>query len=153
MNGVPGFTEAALNRARLSRDPRFDGKFFIAVLSTRIYCRPICPGPRCKRSEVAFYATAAAAEAAGYRPCRRCRPDVAPGSAAWLGPSAVVRRALRLIQDGTLDDGTVEDLATRVGLGARQLSRLFVKHVGTSPIAVALTRRLQFSKQLVDETS
>ena len=153
MSGVPGFTSAALNRARLSRDPRFDGKFFIAVLSTGIYCRPICPGPRCRRSNVAFYPTAAAAEAAGYRPCRRCRPEAAPGSAAWLGPSAVVRRALRLIQDGTLDDGTVEDLAMRVGLGARQLSRLFVKHVGTSPIAVALTRRLQFSRQLIDETS
>ena len=153
MSGVPGFTTAALHRARLSRDARFDGKFFIAVLSTRIYCRPICPSPRCKRSNVVFYATAASAEAAGYRPCRRCRPEVAPGSPAWLGPSAVVRRALRLIQEGTLDDGTVEDLATRVGLGARHLSRLFVEHVGVSPIAVAITRRLHFSKQLIDETS
>ena len=152
MSGVPGFTTAALHRARLSRDARFDGKFFIAVLSTRIYCRPICPSPRCKRSNVLFYATAAAAEAAGYRPCRRCRTEVAPGRTAWLGPSAVVRRALRLIQDGTLDDGTVEDLATRVGLGARHLSRLFVEHVGVSPIAVAITRRLHFSKQLIDET-
>jgi AraC family transcriptional regulator, regulatory protein of adaptative response / DNA-3-methyladenine glycosylase II len=153
MSGVPGFTSAALHRARLARDARFDGRFFIAVLSTRIYCRPICPSPRCKRSNVLFYATAAAAEAAGYRACRRCRPEVAPGSAAWLGPSAVVRRALRLIQDGTLDDGTVEELATRVGVGARHLSRLFVEHVGVSPIAVAITRRLHFSKQLLDETS
>lgn len=152
MSGVPGFTTAALHRARLSRDARFDGKFFIAVLSTHIYCRPICPSPRCKRSNVVFYATAAGAAAAGFRPCRRCRPEVAPGSPAWLGPSAVVRRALRLIQDGTLDDGTVEDLATRVGLGARHLSRLFVEHVGVSPIAVAITRRLHFSKQLIDET-
>jgi AraC family transcriptional regulator of adaptative response / DNA-3-methyladenine glycosylase II len=152
MSGVPGFTTAALQRARLSRDPRFDGKFFIAVLSTRIYCRPICPSPRCKRSNVVFYATAAAAEAAGFRPCRRCRPEVAPGSPAWLGPSAVVRRALRLIQEGTLDDAAVEDLATRVGLGARHLSRLFVEHVGVSPIAVAITRRLHFAKQLIDET-
>jgi AraC family transcriptional regulator, regulatory protein of adaptative response / DNA-3-methyladenine glycosylase II len=152
MSCVPGFTNAMLNRARLSRDARFDGKFFIAVLSTGIYCRPICPGPRCKRSNVAFYATAAAAQAAGYRPCRRCRPEVAPGSPAWIGPSAVVRRALRLIQEGTLDDATVEALANRVGLGARQLRRLFIEHVGVSPLAVAVTRRLQFARQLIDET-
>lgn len=152
MSEVPGFTEAVLNRARLSRDARFDGKFFIAVLSTGIYCRPICPGPRCKRSNVAFYATAAAAEAAGYRPCRRCRPEVAPGSPAWLGPSAVVRRGLRLIEAGTLDDAPVEALATRMGVGARHLRRLFVEHVGVSPIAVAVARRLRFAKQLIDET-
>lgn len=152
MSAVPGFTAAALNRARLSRDARFDGKFFIAVLSTGVYCRPICPGPRCKRSNVAFYPTAAAAQAAGYRPCRRCRPEAAPGSPAWLGASAVVRRGLRLIEAGTLDDATVEALATRVGVGARHLRRLFVEHVGVSPIAIAITRRLQFAKQLIVET-
>ncbi|HYL03078.1 MAG TPA: AlkA N-terminal domain-containing protein [Steroidobacteraceae bacterium] len=153
MNEVPGLTRAALHRARISRDARFDGKFYIAVLTTGIYCRPICPAPRCRKSNVRYYATAAAAAAAGYRPCRRCRPEVAPGSAAWLGPSAVVRRALRLIQQGALDDGTVEELATRVGVGARHLDRLFAEHVGVPPIAVAQTRRLHFAKQLLDETN
>jgi AraC family transcriptional regulator of adaptative response / DNA-3-methyladenine glycosylase II len=152
MNEVPGLTRATLHRARISRDARFDGKFFIAVLTTGIYCRPICPAPRCKKSNVRYYATAAASAAAGYRPCRRCRPEVAPGSPAWLGPSAVVRRALRLIQEGALDEGTVDELALRVGIGSRHLDRLFTEHVGVSPIAVAQTRRLHFAKQLLDET-
>jgi AraC family transcriptional regulator of adaptative response / DNA-3-methyladenine glycosylase II len=153
MNEVPGLTRAALHRARISKDARFDGRFFIAVLTTGVYCRPICPAPRCKRSNVRYYATAAAAAAAGYRPCRRCRPEVAPGSPAWLGPSAVVRRALRLIQEGALDDGTVDELALRVGVGSRHLDRLFTEHVGVAPIAVAQTRRLHFAKQLLDETN
>ena len=152
MDGVPGLSESTLDRARISRDPRFDGKFFIAVRTTGIYCRPICPSPTSKKANVRYYATAAAAAAAGYRPCRRCRPEVAPGSPAWLGPSAVVRRALRLIQEGSLDSGTVEDLATRLGIGSRHLDRLFLQHVGVSPVAVAQTRRLHFAKQLLDET-
>jgi AraC family transcriptional regulator, regulatory protein of adaptative response / DNA-3-methyladenine glycosylase II len=153
MSKALGLTRAALDRARISRDARFDGKFFIAVLSTGIYCRPICPSPRCKKPNVLYYATAAAAAAAGYRPCLRCRPEVAPGSAAWLGPSAVVRRALRLIQAGALDDASVEALAMRVGVGPRYLGRLFSEHVGVPPIAVAQTRRLHFAKQLLDETT
>jgi AraC family transcriptional regulator, regulatory protein of adaptative response / DNA-3-methyladenine glycosylase II len=150
---VPGLTRAALHRARISKDARFDGKFFIAVLTTGVYCRPICPSPRSKKSHVRYYATAAAAAAAGYRPCRRCRPEVAPGSPAWLGPPAVVRRALRLIDEGALDDASVDELALRLGVGARHLDRLFAQHVGVSPIAVAQTRRLHFAKQLLDETS
>jgi AraC family transcriptional regulator, regulatory protein of adaptative response / DNA-3-methyladenine glycosylase II len=152
MDGVAGLSESTLDRARISRDPRFDGKFFIAVRTTGIYCRPICPSPRSNKVNVRYYATAAAAAAAGYRPCRRCRPEVAPGSPAWLGPSAVVRRALRLIQEGSLDTGTVESLATRLGIGSRHLDRLFVQHLGVSPVAVAQTRRLHFAKQLLDET-
>jgi len=153
MNEVPGLTRAALHRARISKDARFDGKFFIAVITTGVYCRPICPAPRCKKRNVRYYATAAAAAGAGYRPCRRCRPEVAPGSPAWLGPSAVVRRALRLIQEGALDEGTVDELALRVGIGSRHLDRLFTEYVGVSPIAVAQTRRLHFAKQLLDETN
>jgi len=152
MDGISGLSESTLDRARVSRDPRFDGKFFIAVTTTGIYCRPICPSPRCKKVNVRYYATAAAAAAAGYRPCRRCRPEVAPGSPAWQGPSAVVGRALRLIQEGSLDTGTVEDLATRLGIGSRHLDRLFVQHIGVSPVVVAQTRRLHFAKQLLDET-
>ena len=151
-NEVPGLTRAALHRARISRDARFDGKFFIAVLTTGIYCRPTCPSPQSKKSHVRYYATAAAAAAAGYRPCRRCRPEVAPGSPAWLGPPVVVRRALRLIDEGALDGASVDELALRLGVGSRHLDRLFATHVGVSPIAVAQTRRLHFAKQLLDET-
>jgi AraC family transcriptional regulator, regulatory protein of adaptative response / DNA-3-methyladenine glycosylase II len=150
---ILGLDRRALDRARLSRDPRFDGKFFVAVTSTGIYCRPICPAPSPKKANVRYYATAAAAAEAGFRPCLRCRPEAAPGTPAWMGTSTVVRRALRLIEDGALDDGSVEALASRVGIGARQLHRLFVQHVGASPITVAQTRRLHFAKRLLDETS
>jgi AraC family transcriptional regulator of adaptative response / DNA-3-methyladenine glycosylase II len=147
-----GMTRAVLDRARRSRDARFDGKFFIAVTSTGIYCRTICPAKTSKDANVRYYATAAEAAEAGFRPCLRCRPESAPGSPAWLGTSAVVRRALRLIQSGALDQSSVEELATHLGVGARHLSRLFSRHVGTSPMAVARTRRLHFAKQLLDET-
>jgi len=149
---ILGLDRAALDRARASRDARFDGRFFIAVTSTGIYCRPICPTPSAKKANVRYYATAAAAAEAGFRPCLRCRPEAAPGTPAWMGTSTVVRRALRLIEDGALDDGSVEALAARVGIGARQLHRLFVQHVGASPITVAQTRRLHFAKRLLDET-
>jgi AraC family transcriptional regulator of adaptative response / DNA-3-methyladenine glycosylase II len=147
-----GMTRDVLDRARRSRDARFDGKFFIAVTSTGIYCRTICPAKTSKDANVRYYATAAEASEAGFRPCLRCRPESAPGSPAWLGTSAVVRRALRLIQSGALDQSSVEELATHLGVGARHLSRLFSRHVGTSPMAVARTRRLHFAKQLLDET-
>jgi AraC family transcriptional regulator, regulatory protein of adaptative response / DNA-3-methyladenine glycosylase II len=143
----------ALDRARVSRDPRFDGRFFIAVTSTGIYCRPICPVRSPKRANIRYFETAAAAAAAGFRPCLRCRPEAAPGSAAWLGTSAVVRRALRLIEDGALDGGSVSTLAACVGIGPRHLNRLFARYVGASPITVAQTRRLHFAKTLIDETA
>ena len=142
-----------LERARLSRDPRFDGRFFVAVTSTGIYCRPVCPAPTPKSAHVRYFASAAAAAEAGFRPCLRCRPEAAPGTPAWLGTSAVVRRALRLIQQGALDETGVEQFAARIGVGARHLHRLFVQHVGASPSALAQTRRLQFAKRLLDETS
>src|SRR5437764_936805 len=152
MESISGLDPEALNRARISRDPRFDGKFFIAVASTGIYCRPICPSRYAKRSNVRFFGTPAAAEAAGFRPCLRCRPEAAPGTPAWLGTAAVVRRALRLINDGALDEDSVETLAGRLGIGARHLVRLFARHVGASPIAVAQTRRLHFAVCLLTET-
>jgi AraC family transcriptional regulator, regulatory protein of adaptative response / DNA-3-methyladenine glycosylase II len=152
MAAILGLDRRALDRARVSRDPRFDGKFFIAVTSTGIYCRPICPSPTSKSVNVRYYATAAAAAEAGFRPCLRCRPEAAPGTPAWLGTSAVVRRALRLIDDGLLDAAPVGALAARLGIGVRHLHRLFVQHVGASPIAVAQTRRLHFAKRLLDDT-
>ena len=152
MDDIHGLDGAALDRARISRDPRFDGRFFIAVKTTGIYCRPVCPAPSPKRTNIRYYATAAAAAEAGFRPCLRCRPEAAPGTPAWLGTSAAVRRALRLIQDGALDRLSVDELATKIGIGPRHLHRLFIQHVGASPLAVAQTRRLHFAKRLLDET-
>jgi AraC family transcriptional regulator of adaptative response / DNA-3-methyladenine glycosylase II len=153
MDDIAGLKRAALDRARLSRDRRFDGKFFIAVKTTGIYCRPVCPAPSPRQKNIRYFATAAAAAEAGFRPCLRCRPEAAPGTPAWLGTSAAVRRALRLIHDGALDEMSVDALATKIGIGSRHLHRLFTRHVGASPIAVAQTRRLHFAKRLLDETS
>jgi AraC family transcriptional regulator of adaptative response / DNA-3-methyladenine glycosylase II len=140
------------SRARLSRDPRFDGKFFIGVVGSRVYCRSICPAPTAKEKNVRYFATAAAAAEAGFRPCLRCRPECSPGTPAWLGTSNTVSRALRLIGESGLEDGGVEALAARLGVGSRHLRRLFLKHLGATPTAVAHTRRLHFAKKLIDET-
>src|SRR6476646_10930867 len=151
MDAILGLDRRALDRARVSRDPRFDGKFFIAVTSTRIYCRPVCPAPSPKPANIRYYASAAAAAEAGYRPCLRCRPEAAPGTPAWLGTSAVVRRALQLIHEGALDRASVDALAARVGIGPRHLHRLFVQHVGASPVVVAQRPRIHFAKHLLPE--
>lgn len=151
--GLP-FELPVLERARRSRDPRFDGRFYLGVVSTGIYCRPVCPAaPKAHSRRVRYFVTAAGAHEAGFRPCLRCRPESAPGTPAWLGTSAVVHRALRLIQDGALDGSSVPQFAARLGLGARQLDRLFAQHVGASPLALAQTRRLHFAKQLIDGSS
>jgi AraC family transcriptional regulator, regulatory protein of adaptative response / DNA-3-methyladenine glycosylase II len=147
------FDLRALDRARISRDARFDGKFFIAVKTTGIYCRPICPSRTSNSRNVCYYPSAAAAAEAGFRPCLRCRPEAAPGTPAWMGTSAVVKKALRLIDEGILDHASVDELASKLGLGSRHLRRLFLQHVGASPISFAQTRRLQFAKRLLDETN
>jgi AraC family transcriptional regulator, regulatory protein of adaptative response / DNA-3-methyladenine glycosylase II len=152
MGELLNLTREVLDRARASRDARFDGKFFIAVTSTKIYCRPVCPARTSKDCNVRYYATAAEASEAGFRPCLRCRPEAAPGSPAWVGTSAVVRRALRLIQEGALDSGSIDELANRLGIGGRHLTRLFAQHVGASPAALGHTRRLHFAKRLLDDT-
>ena len=154
---MPNDTATALpdpqvcEQARLSRDPRFDGLFFTAVRSTRIYCRPVCPAPWAKR--VRYYRTAAAAEADGYRPCLRCRPELAPEDGAWRRGDAVLARALKLIDQGFLGEHALPALAERVHVGERQLRRLFVERLGAPPIAVHGTRRLLFAKQLLTETA
>jgi AraC family transcriptional regulator, regulatory protein of adaptative response / DNA-3-methyladenine glycosylase II len=141
-------------RALQTRDPRFDGRLFTGITSTGIYCRPICPARTPKREHCRFFPTAAAAQEAGFRACLRCRPEISPELACWRGTSNTVSRALALIAEGFLDreDGKVEALAARVGMGARQLRRLFDQHLGASPIAVAQTRRVLFAKQLIHET-
>jgi len=141
------------SRARLARDARFDGKFYIAVLTTRIYCRPICRARTSLEKNVRYFPSAAAAAEAGFRPCLRCRPECSPGTAAWAGTKNTISRALRLINETGLEDGGIEALAERLGVGSRHLRRLFLKHLGASPSAIAQTRRLHFAKKLIDETS
>ena len=145
-------SSAICDRARASKDARFDGLFFTAVRSTGIYCRPVCPAPTPKRSNVLYYPTAAAATAAGYRPCLRCRPELSPEAHA-RGGDDTVQRALALIADGVLQDASIETLATQVGIGGRQLRRVFLARTGATPIAVHTTRRLLLAKQLLTETT
>src|SRR5262245_15337436 len=131
----------ALYRALKTRDARFDGRIFVGVHTTGVYCRPICPARTPKLENVDFYPSAAAAQEAGFRPCLRCRPESSPDLAAWRGTSSTVARALALIGEGALDgeDADVDGLAFRLGIGGRQLRRLFTQHLGASPIAVAQT--------------
>lgn len=138
--------------ARIRRDPAYDGRFFTGVCTTGIYCPPVCPARRAQSKNVEYYASAAAAEAAGYRPCLRCRPETAPFSPAWKGSLATVERAMRLINEAALDDAGVDALAERLGISARHLSRLFKKHVGASPSQVAQTARVQRAKRMIDNT-
>ena len=143
----------ACYRAGCARDARFDGLFFTAVKSTRIFCRPICPARIPLRRNVEYFPNASAALAAGYRPCLRCRPEVSPELPVWAGTSTTVNRALRLIEDGALDQGSTENLAERLGLTDRHLRRLFLEHVGVPPVVVAQTRRILFAKRLITETN
>jgi len=143
----------ACYRALKTRDARFDGRFFTAVTSTGIYCRPICPARTPSRANCRFFSCAAAAQEAGFRPCLRCRPEVAPGLPAWNGTSTTIARALRLIAEGAMDGGSVEQLAGRLGIGGRHLRRLFDEQLGASPVAIAVSRRFLFAKKLLAETA
>src|SRR5512139_1631187 len=139
-------------RARLARDPRFDGLYFVGVLSTGIYCRPICPARSPKPENIVYFPSAAAAAEAGLRPCLRCRPEAAPGSPAWNGTSATVSRAMVLIRQGALNEGSLENLASKLGVGSRHLRRLFQSHIGASPKSLATTQKILFAKKLLSET-
>jgi AraC family transcriptional regulator of adaptative response / DNA-3-methyladenine glycosylase II len=139
-------------QAIYSRDPRFDGRFFAAATSTGLYCRNVCPVPFAKPKNIVLFVCAAAAEAAGFRPCRRCQPQAAPGTPAWIGSSAVVSRAFRLILEGALNEDSVDRLAERLGIGSRHLRRLFVQHLGASPIKIATTQRVHLARKLLDES-
>ena len=143
---------AACHRAMLARDMRYDGRFFTGVTSTGIYCRPVCPARPPKIENCRFFPAAAAAQEAGFRPCLRCRPESAPDLGAWRGTSSTVSRALALIDAGAMEENDVDALAGRLGMGERQLRRLFRQHLGASPVAVAQTRRVLLAKQLLHET-
>nr|WP_303683989.1 Ada metal-binding domain-containing protein [Brevundimonas naejangsanensis] len=144
--------QEACYRAVLTRDPRFDGRFFTCVKSTGIYCRPVCPARTPKRENMRFVISAAAAEEAGFRACLRCRPETAPDMGAWRGTSNTVSRALNLIEAGALDEGDVDALAARLGVGERHLRRLFRQHLGAAPVGVAQTRRVLLAKAMIHQT-
>jgi AraC family transcriptional regulator, regulatory protein of adaptative response / methylated-DNA-[protein]-cysteine methyltransferase len=148
----PGLDWGVCDRARLARDRAFDGLFFTGVRTTRIYCRPVCPVRPARSANVIFFGSAAAAERAGFRPCLRCRPETAPGSPAWNGTATTVARAMRLIEEGFLNEASVAELADRLGIGTRHLFRLFLRHTGATPTQVAATRRVQKAKRLLNET-
>ena len=144
--------DEAYYRAMLARDPRFDGKFFVGVKTTGVYCRPVCPA-RPRRENVEFFASALLAERRGYRPCLRCRPEAAPRSPAWEGRSALVRRALRAISDQEHRGLDEDAFAARFGVGARHLRRLFADEIGKTPKRLMIESRLDFSRKLLAETS
>ncbi len=133
------------------RDPVFDGLFFVAVKTTGIYCRHVCKARMPRLENVRFFASAAACERSGFRPCLRCRPETAPFCPAWNGTKTTVERALRLIEAGALDLDSVTALGDRLGIGVRHLNRLFREHLGASPVEVATTLRVQRAKRLLNE--
>jgi AraC family transcriptional regulator of adaptative response / DNA-3-methyladenine glycosylase II len=143
---------AAQYEAFSRRDAAWDGVVFVAVKTTGIYCRPVCPARTPLARNVKFYGSAAAAEHAGFRPCLRCRPETAPFCPAWKGTKTTVERALNLIDDGALDRGSVDWLAGRVGIGPRHLARLFAEHLDASPLEIALSLRVHRAKRLLDDT-
>ena len=140
-------------RALSSRDARFDGSFFAGVTSTGIYCRPSCPARTVKRSNVRFFHTAAAAQGAGFRACKRCRPDTSPGSPEWDVRADLVGRAMRLIADGVVDREGVDGLARRLHVSARHLQRQLVAEVGAAPQALARAQRAQTARVLIETTT
>ena len=140
-------------QAAVSKDPRFDGVFFIAVTSTGIYCRPSCPAITPKRQNMRFHRSAAAAQEAGFRACKRCRPDASPGSPEWNIRANLVGRAMRLIADGVVDRDGVEGLASRLGYEQRQVRRLVTAELGAGPLAIARAQRAQTARILIESTA
>ncbi len=145
-------SQEVCRKARLSRDARFDGRFFTAVKTTGIYCRSICPATPPKESNVDYYPSAYQAAAAGFRPCLRCRPDSAPQSAAWMGSQALLQRAIKLIDAGRLENQSMHQFAEYLGVSDRYLRQLFVKHLGISPKSYVLYQQCLMAKQLLHQT-
>lgn len=140
-------------RAHLARDPRFDGKFFVAVKTTQIYCRPICPARKAQLKNLTFFIHAAQAEEAGFRPCLRCRPETAPGSAAWIGTSGIIQRAIRMMDCFAAEELSINNLAAKLGIGERWLRELFQQQVGASPQSILLSKKLDIARNLLDKSS
>ena len=140
-------------RALKARDARFDGRFFVAVSSTRIYCRPVCTVKPPMRKNCRFYPSAAAAESGGYRPCLRCRPELAPGNASVDATSRLAQAAASLLEDRTLDEEGLDAVASRLGITDRHLRRAFGAEFGVSPVEFAQTQRLLLAKRLLTDTS
>ena len=140
-----------LYKALSSRDPRYDGRFYVGVTTTGIYCRPVCPA-RPKKENVRFFRSKAEAEKAGFRPCLRCRPDLSPASVQWQGTAAGITRAFGMINRGDADGNSLSGLAGRLGMTDRHLRRLFQQHLGASPMEVAISRRLHLARQLLSQT-
>src|SRR5271165_2589267 len=153
ITGVSALDDERRYQAAVSKDPRFDGVFFIAVTSTGIYCRPSCPAITPKRENMRFYRGAAAAQEAGFRACKRCRPDASPGSPEWNIRADVVGRAMRLIADGVVDRDGVEGLASRLGYEQRQVRRLVTAELGAGPLAIARAQRAQTARILIESTA
>ncbi|MFE7035982.1 AlkA N-terminal domain-containing protein [Streptomyces sp. NPDC057621] len=149
--GMHAETERCV-RAVQSKDARFDGWFFTAVLTTRIYCRPSCPVVPPKPENMTFYPSAAACQQAGFRACKRCRPDTSPGSPEWNQRADLVARAMRLIGDGTVDREGVPGLATRLGYSTRQIERQLLAELGAGPLALARAQRAQTARLLIETT-
>ena len=145
------FSQQSFQQARLARDARFDGLFYVGVKTTGIYCRPICPAPLAKEQNVDYFASALAAAKAGYRPCLRCRPESAPGSPAWCGSDTTLKRAVRLIDEGALVEGDQQQLCDRLGISSRYLRKLF-QRIGISPKQYALYQQVLFAKNLLHQT-
>ena len=151
-NGMHTDTERCV-RAVQSKDARFDGWFFTAVLTTRIYCRPSCPVVPPKPENMTFYPSAAACQQAGFRACKRCRPDTSPGSPEWNQRADLVARAMRLIADGTVDREGVPGLAARLGYSTRQIERQLLAELGAGPLALARAQRAQTARLLIETTA
>jgi AraC family transcriptional regulator of adaptative response / DNA-3-methyladenine glycosylase II len=149
---APAFAEADMHRAVDERDPTFDGVFFVAITSTHIYCRPICPSRRAHRKNRRFYATRADAEESGYRPCRRCRPELAPGQSTVDAIPRLAQRAGELIARGALNGRTVKELALELGMSERHVRRALERETGESPSHLALSQRLATAARLLTET-
>jgi AraC family transcriptional regulator of adaptative response / DNA-3-methyladenine glycosylase II len=149
----PTYSKTEFYRAHLARDPRFDGKFFVAVKTTHIYCRPICPARKAKLENLEFFLHKAQAEEAGYRPCLRCRPETAPDSSAWLGTFGTVQRALRMMDAFALEELTINSLAVKLGIGERWLRELFQQQVGVNPQTVLLSKKLDTARSLLDTSA
>jgi len=144
---------AICERARLARDERFDGRFVVAVVTTGVYCRPVCPAKPPAAANVRYFGTPAAAQDAGFRPCLRCRPESARHLPEWTLANGTVLRGLRLIEAGLLDEAPVAELAATLGVSSRHLDRLFRAELGATPAALARTRRVQLAKRLIDTTT